>query len=411
MARADTPTWLPLDTWAKIMGANPLYFNGLSSNTLFPGTQCGTPWQQFSWQNAGQVARDDLAYAIREAERKIAGEVGYNLIPDWTVDERIPTTRPADPTLFSGNGLNVRGLRKSVQTQKGWIISGGKKTKTLIEAGLAVTRSDPDGDGYSELMTVTVTTSLTDANQIRLFYPGENGKDEWEIRPIKVTMQGVGATVEFDSWQLVDPDLQILVAKQSEGIDAEVDGNYLTTIDAYRVFNDPQSQLQLLWEGDSLLLCDCGSSTCVHCQHSVQDGCMLARDLRLGMFTYAPGIWNAANENFDTTAPAVLRDPESVRTWYYSGWQDKSLDRPRVEMDRFWQTAVAYYAAALLDRPTCACDNVTEFVKKWRKNVTFTSDAGAFQVSPYQIDNNLGSSMGALFALKRIDEEGRKIGR
>ena len=49
-----------------------------------------------------------------------------------------------------------------MSAMKGHIISGGIRATTLIEAGVAIVRTDADGDTYKELCTVSVTTGFTD---------------------------------------------------------------------------------------------------------------------------------------------------------------------------------------------------------------------------------------------------------
>lgn len=416
MARATTKTWLPLDTWAAIMGLNPLHFNGLVSSTMFPATVCGQPWKQFAWQDADKISREDLAEVIRSAELQIAGELGYNLIPDWTIAERVSTVRPADPMLYNANALNIRGQRASIQAEKAHIISGGKLVKSLITAATAITRTDSNGDGYDDVMTIAVTTTITDADEIKVYYPGESGADEWEIRPLKtVTFSGGVATITFNAWQLVDPDEQSKIATDgdAQGLAAETAGNYLTTADVYRVYNDPQSQVQFLWEGigNVFAACSCGGANCSTCGFDAQDGCLMVRDERLGILSYAAATWDSDDEEFDVTALSVGRNPDQLRLWYYSGWRDLSLDTPNKTMDRHWQLAVAFYAASLLDRSTCGCNNFEAQINFWRRDKSRSGGDLGFTISPHQLDNPFGTTEGAHYALRRVDEPGRKVGR
>src|SRR3990167_9887743 len=94
MARSDIKTWMPLDRWFQIIGIKPLHANQLASNNLLPDNVCGEVWFQYSHQHADRVGRDDIAMAIQAAELEIAAEVGYNLMPDWTVEERISYPEP-----------------------------------------------------------------------------------------------------------------------------------------------------------------------------------------------------------------------------------------------------------------------------------------------------------------------------
>jgi len=149
MARANTVTWLALDRWAEIMGLHPFHFNGLTSSTYLSQISCGTPWFQYAWQNASRLSREDIAYAIRTAERRIAEEVNYHLIPDWEVTENIRYKRPGVPGVWNIAGRSPRGQLQSVRTRYGHVLSGGVRVKTGIET-VAVVRSDEDGDGYSD---------------------------------------------------------------------------------------------------------------------------------------------------------------------------------------------------------------------------------------------------------------------
>ena len=405
MARAKTVTKLPLDSFAEILGINPIHFNGMYSDVT--RSDCGQPYFQFAYQDAHKIAREDLARAISTAERRIENYIGYNLIPDWNQELR-RTTRPASPELY-GTALTPRLSRKSISTSKGYLISGGQRATTLITAGVAVVRTDEDSDTYFETMTAAVTTAVADY-EIRAFYPGKSGAKEWEIRPIEVSSTGGVATIVFKSWQLVDPDLQSQLSPDASGIDGDAAASYLTTIDVYRVYNDPQEQVQFMWE-NLPGSCDCGSSTCATCAWSVQNGCLQVRDNRIGYVTYAPGTWDAASNGFLSAEFSVGREPEKMRLWYYSGWEDLSLDCPRTEMDFYWAEAVAVYAVGLLDRAVCECTNVSNYFDYWREDLARQGKDRAFQISASQADNVFGSTRGAIFALGACTQEGRRVAR
>ena len=409
MARSDTITWLSLDEWAQIMGINPLHFNGLSS-TLFNNNVCGDIWFQYSWQHSDRIGLDDVALAIKEAEDEISREVGYNLIPDWTVEERKPYTRPLVPGTYNLSGTNPRGLFKSVELRKGHVISGGVRAKTAIELGSAVVRSDPNGDGYSELCTVTVATTVTDENEIHAYYVGKSGADKWEIRPIDVVISGGVATITFKSWQIVDgSDLDTFNATAKDG---DAVGSYDTTIDVYRVYNDPATQVQFMWENNPFANC---CTTCSACTLGTQAGCFHMRNPRLGMVVPAPASWSSSSEAFTTASWTNCREPDQIRFWYYSGYQDKSIDRYDVRMSPYWKTAVAYFAASKLDRPVCGCSNVQQFIDRWRTDVMankFSDGTGmSINVTPEQLTNSLGSTFGAIYAWKRINQNGVKVSK
>lgn len=404
MARASIRTKLPLDRFAEILGINPLHFNQLYSELT--RQDCGEVYFQYAHQDLHKISREDIARAIRRAEDKIENYIGYNLLPDWT-NEYVRTTRPARPELY-GMGYAPRWDRKSVSANKGYVITGGQKAQTLIEAGVAVVRSDVDGDGYDETMTATATTTATVEEEIRAYFPGESGAEAWEIRPISVSIAAGVATITFKSWQLVDPDLQ--QGFNAASIDGDAAASYLDTIDVYRVYTDISEQVLFMWEAlpDT---CDCGSTTCLTCSWSTQNGCLQVRDSRLGIVTFTPGTWSASDEGFLTAEWSVSREPEKMRLWYYSGWRDLTLDGPSVEMDRFWADAVAIYSVALLDRRVCECTNVSNFFDHYREDLARQGSQVAFQISPSIADNAFGSTRGAIYARGCCAQEGRRVAK
>lgn len=401
MARSDIKTWLPLDEFARILGISPLSFNQLSSN-LTPNNVCGDIFFQYSWQHSDRIGRDDIALAIYEAEQAMAREAGYNLMPDWTVEERLPYPQPANPTVY-GMGVNTRWQEKSVEANKGLMISGGLKTKTLIQAGAAVIRTDADVDQFAETCTVTVPTTLTDKNEIHAYYPSKDGDDGWEIRPIKVTFSGANVIITFKVWQIVAANQ--MDAINAQPLDADSAASFETTVDIYRVYNDPSTQVQFMWENAP----DC-CGTCTACQLGTQAGCFHIRDQRLGFVVPTPGTYVSADGAFTPTEWSACREPDQIRLWYRSGYVDQSLARPYAELSEYWKTAIAYFAASKFERAVCGCSNVNQFIEKWRRDAAFSSqEEGGFTVTAEIAANRLGTSMGALYAWRKINQNGMRI--
>lgn len=398
---AEQQTWLSQDEWATIIGLNPIHFNGLAS-TLFGNNVCGEGFFEHSWQNADRVGREDIRMAIKQAEMQIAAEVGYNLMPDWTIAERLAYPQPMFAEAVGYGGGNMRGLYKSIEAPRGWLLSGGVRTKAVIQAGVAVTRSDVDSDQFQETCRVTANVDFTDTNLVHLYYPGKSGDDCYEIRPIKVAISGGVATIEFKIWQIV-------AANQKDRLDVEVldaadPASYETTVDVYKVYNDPSTQAQFLWEGGG-----CGS--CTACQLGTQTGCFHLRDARLGFLAPSPGTWDSADEEFDYAEWSACREPDQIRLWYYSGFVDWRSPRPYAELSPYWKYAVAYYAASLLDRPVCGCSNVNQFIEKWRVDLLYADENNGYTVTPDFAANRLGTTTGALYAYRRIHQNGVRINK
>lgn len=414
MGRATTPTLLPIDRWAELLGISPIIWNQMFSDNFGPSADCGDPWYQYAWQNPEFTSREDIARAINEAEGMITSAMGYFPMPDWTVQERKQTTRPAKPELIARTNTNVRGFHKSIELDHGYLISGGRRAQSEITLATAVTFTDADGDGYAETATAAVTTDVDDC-EIRAYLPGRSGDFAYEIRPIVVTSTGGIATLTFKRWQMVDPDLQEHLSAElpANRIDAEVAGNYLTTIDVYRVFNDPQSQVTLMWEQPSVGCNQCDGSGCLACSFSTQTGCMFVRDERLGFVGYRPGTWDATDEVFDRADLVICRDPEQLRLWYYSGWEstDPRVSCPRTQMDPQFEMAVVHLSVTLLDRDVCSCNNAERFVGHWQEDLSRLGRDVSHQVTPRDLGNPFGPTRGAIAAWKAINMNGRRIRR
>jgi hypothetical protein len=414
MARAETLTKLPLDRWAQIMGLNPMHFNGVFMQT--PANQpnvCAQPWLQHSFQSADRVSREDVANAIAQAEGDMEKELNFRLRPSWEVDEWDPTVRPWRPELHNLSNTDLRGFGPVTSVDWGYFVTGGFRAKEVIEAGAAIVFSDNDNDGYSETATITVSVSITNECEVALYYPVGGpvinaGEDKWQIRPIDVFISAGVATITCARHQLVDADRQsdlIPPADDSHlrGVDGAVDANFLGTVDVYRVYNDPQQQVQLLWEPKGCS--SCSGTGCAVCSYSVQMGCLLLRGVpRNSNIVYRPAVWNTTDLDFDTAAWSVKREPDLIRVWYYAGWRDRTLACPTLQMDPFYERAVAYYAAALLDRPICECNNIQSWIEQWRKDMASQpSGGGSFQNSPGVLNNQFGTTKGAVFAWNRLD--------
>lgn len=406
MARSDIRTWLSLDEFGQIIGLSPFGLNQLHHPTLQQGTACGEEFFQSSWQHADRVGRDDIAQAIYEAEQEISREVGYNLMPDWVLDERrdYPRSRLAEGF---GVGLNVRALNKSVETTKGLVIAGGFRRKVLVQAGVSVSLSDVDSDGYQETCTVTVPVAITNTSEVRLFYPAKSGDDGWEIRPIKVAINGGQAVCTFKRWQIAAANQ--MDSFSANVLDATLASSYETTVDVYYVYNDHSTQAAFLWENEGGCTDCCGS--CAACQFGSQNACFHTRDPRLGFVVPTPATWNETTEEFDSALWSVCREPDQVRLWYYSGYVDNHMARPYAELSPYWKAAVAYYAASKFDRPVCGCSNVMQFIERWRMDAAFANDNGSFNLTAEQGSNRLGTSMGALYAWRRINQNGVRISK
>lgn len=391
------------------MQISPTHFNGVYVNTP---TTCAQPWFQFGFSANDRVGREELALAIAEAESTIEGYLGYNIAPAWEVDEWRPTSRPARPELMNTNSRDLRGYAQPVQTSKGYLISGGIRSKELISAAATVTYTDDDGDGYKETATITAPTTHTNECDISLYFAQEDpaipdaAMDEWEIRDIRASIAGGVVTIKARREQFVRPSVQerfIIPEDDSHlrGVDGKNDASFVTTVDVYRTYNDPQRQVQFLWEPRGCS--DCSGTGCSACSYQVQYGCLSGRENpRLGIAAYHPATWNAETLAFDSTSWAGSQQPDMVRLWYYSGWEAKGRGCLTRRMDPKFERIVAYYAAALLDRPVCSCNNVQAFIEQYQADYATSITEKGKRLNQDEFTNPFGTRFGQLSAWRKL---------
>lgn len=399
---AETVTKLSLARYARLLGINPLHFAGVTVPAL-AATSCESIWFQHSWQESDAASREDVARCIAEAEAAIENILGYRLLPSWETDEWHETIRAYRPEWFK-IGINQRGFADAVKTDWGQFLTGGICSRDLIARSTAIVWSDGDGDGYKETGTITFATTALNGCELRVFYPGKNGDPEWEIRPVTVVLGGGAATVTFRRELCVLESIaELLANRQVPGADGMDDNHFLDEVDVYRVYNDPQRQVQMLWEPSSLLCGGCGEGGCPVCAYSTQYGCLHARGRRdVGLVAYTPADWSATDLTFINTSFIQSRQPDAVRLWYYAGLRGEDSCSDIIMSDR-WARAVAYYATALLDRTSCSC-NAARF-DHWQADLAFVSgsnELGTYNISQNDLDNPFGTRRGMVHAWKMI---------
>lgn len=385
MAWSETLTKLPLDTWAKFFGINPLHFNGVYVPDF--AEVCSGVFNQYEWQAADMVGRDAIGLAIFMAEDIIEKHLGFRLLPSWEVEEWQELQRPYHPEGFN-NLLRLRGFSTGVRTDWGHIIAGGIKKSTTIQAGVAIVYSDVDGDGYTETATVTVVNNAitgVDGCELHVFFPGDTTK---EVRPVTVTVVGNTATFVFRREQVVKPDL--LTGFTVASLLAKDNANFLTTVDVIRITNDNSQQALLSWSYDS-------STAAAYLS--------LIGKPRFGEVEVVPGVYDATALTWSKAWNSVCFMPDRVQLWYYAGYRERNRTCPFVVMSPFWQHTVAMLSASYIDRPPCSCIGVEATWEGWTRDFAYIS--GAEELSRYQITkddlgNPIGTKYGQIMAWKRI---------
>lgn len=411
MARAETRTLLALDEFARILGIHPLHFNQVvySIESDDRGLVCEEPLLQYSWMRADKTGREELAEVIATAEQHIAQWLGFLPAPAWqVVDATYP--RPANPTLFNGSAVDLRGYNQAVEARLGYVISGGREGKSLIAGAAAVVYSDADNDGYEETATITVATTVTDTDEIAVFYPGESGDNAWEVRPLRtVSIAGGVAVITVWRHQLLMPDLQRGFGEAaSRAADATNVAAFLGAVDVYRRYNEPSIQAEFSWS-PTASPCSClVAGSCASCTWSMQYGCVVTRDARLGVVAAIPANWNAGTQEFDASTFVMFRAPDRIKLYLRSGYRSGTINRPLSNMDEGLARAITYYAASMLDRPLCGCKPLEAQVAYWRTDLAAlkTTQVGStsFRVNDRILNNPLGTTKGAVNAWQIISK-------
>lgn len=402
------PTKLPLATFAKILGIHPLHFEGVNYTPDDRSANiCSETLMQYAWQESDKIGREEVAQAIADAEDMMENRLGWRLIPTWEADEWRMTARSHVPEFAVYNNRDVRGRSSVVKSKWGYVLTGGVEIKTALELGANITWSDEDGDGDNDTGTVVVAvTSAVEECEVEAYYPGHSGLAEYQIRPINVEISGGNATITFRRELVVAEEL--LESLEPRGAVWETDGDFLAEIDVYRHYNDPATQVTLMWEPNN----SCGSCNelgCTSCQYSVQTGCLhLRSEPREGLLGYTPGSYDSTTGNFTVQAMIAHRTPDIARLYYRAGYV-----APRgcpMAMDMKWARTVTYLAASLLDRPMCSC--MQEKWAWWREDLALLSGGEGSQNSTYSFEsrkaageNPFGTRRGALYAWTRVAKD------
>lgn len=386
MARASTRTILSLERFAQVLGISPLEINQIT------GTGCGNPMFQYAWQHPGRIGREDLAYAIQNAEDIIFDFLGFYPGVVWS-EEVFPISPRAR------NALTVTGL--------GMFIEGGQRASDLIDDEADVIYDDSDDDDYDDRATITVTVPTgTDPDEIKVFYPGHSGEEAWEIRPLSVSVSGTTATITGKSWQFTTEALQeMLEPDELDRADATI---YLEDVEIYRVYNDPSQQAQ--FEGHSYSCYACSGSGCVACTTVEQTACIRSVAPSQGVLSFIPATWNADLSAFaQADWTCNMGRPARIRAWLRSGWRDprrttlrNTILDPRVER------AIAVLTMGLIgEEGLCTC--LAGIHNRWAIDRAATPlgdpDGGYdFKLSQLDLRNAFGTTNGAYEAWRLLRE-------
>lgn len=422
-------TCLSLGRYAQILGIVPVFFWQAYTPSLdvFPlPLQSGDKiWYQHAWQSADKVSREDLMWAIFDAEQQIADWLGYWPCPRWIDDEVHSYPRHYNRQAY-GNGYNVRGQFKSIPLKYGKLIEAGQRATTLIDTATngdsTLIYSDDDGDGFYETATVTATTALTDACELKVYQVNKGGDQRWEIRPWrKKTVSGGTITFVFDSWLFINPNLFEAYPAAVTGnspIDISDVTNYVTEVEVRREYNDTTAiSAQFYWERAPYFILggvcgSCGGVGCGACNLTTQDGCIHIRDVDRGIAVPTPASYSSDSAAWSMSTWSECREPDQVKVWYRAGDQSQEYLRGTVcdPLPHLWARAIAYLATARLERSFCGQSNATRMAEELQIDLS-AGQPLSFNVSPDALGNPFGTRRGEVQAWQMLSRFGKQLMR
>ena len=413
-------TLLSLGRYADIMGLPGPHFWGGTLGNAFPPGSCSAIWRKYPWQANDMTSRLELAQAIYTAEEEIARLIGYYPAPVWIEHEPHPYPRHHRPDAY-GAAVDNRLRHKSLSLKWGRFIQAGVRAVTLVATATTATGAlayaDPDGDGYNEIASVVVPTTLTDVSELKLYHPGHSGEQEWEIRPLLAkTANGVTATFTLWSWLLVKPSLYETFPTTSvnptDPIDLTAAASLETSVDVYREYTDSSEPSAVFyWEPDphqALPLAGscsvCGGTGCVACAHTTQDGCLFVRDILQGLVGVQPAAYSDTDAAWTASAWSVCREPDIVKVFYHAGDQDDKYLAGRTydPLSDFWAETIAWLATTRLERGVCACANATALFNWLREDITERTRDLSHYVTYDALRSPFGTRRGEVIAYRRV---------
>jgi hypothetical protein len=407
---------LPLENWRQMMQFHPWHFWGLADSGLLKAYEgCSPLTRQYAWQNSDAASRSEVVQAVETAEQRLFDELDF-----W------PAPAYGSETVAYPWSSGAWGRWPNIQLGTQYVQAAGVEALTLISAGAAVAFSDTDSDGYNDTFTVgPVATTVTDTSEIVVYFAATDRfagpdystdvSDRWRVQPIRVSIGGGNATIKGPAWLLIRPVLYEGIANiGASGLDPATAANFATTLDVYRRSTDRDgtttatSQAAITWETrpcHGWWCCECTGVVSGSEHDPAATALALARvglrDAVHGIVSIGEAAYNASTSTWSEECPVWCDAPDRVVVRTLAGYPLAANG----QMDPFWQTVVARFAAAELARPICGCEDANRELFRWQFDLARTSGSGdeAYgAISARDLDNPFGTRRGHVWAWRAI---------
>ncbi len=415
---------LPLESWRQIMQFHPFWFWGITDTDLLKTVDgCNPITRQYAYQNSDAASRTEIAAAIATAEQRLFDELDF-----WPAPAYVRET-----VLYPWQG-QAWGRWGSVQLSAQHVQAIGVEAHTAIALATAVAYTDADSDGYMDTFTVgPVATTVTDPDEIALYFAAADRFDgpdystdvgeRWRVMPVRISLSGGMVTIKGPAWLLVKPITYEGVTNiGANGLApttaASTPAHFATMLDIYRRYPDATgttattAAATLTWETRPChgVWCCCDGCSQTTTQGSASDPSATAtalarvglRDPVHGIVSLGEAVYNSTTGIWSETCCSSCDTPDRATISYLSGYP---LDS-RGQMDPFWQTVVARFAAAELARPICGCDDANRELARWQLDLARTgaTDELYGAISQEDLSNPFGTRRGAVFAWRAIQD-------
>jgi hypothetical protein len=389
---------LPLDEWRRILGIHPFHFWQLQNTALAPVTSaCNTLVFEASWQYADAVGRSDIVRAIQHAEDKLTDYLNFAPAPRQEYDElAFPQFYDARNTYLSSSDAQGRWLSFNLKKRKVQTLG----TLTVAAIGdAAVTLSDIDGDGLDDTFTLSIATTVTDPDQIAVYFDttdrfdGSGISERWRIQPVTVSISGGTATIKGRAWTIVKPVQYSGVGRAALEATGAV---YATTLTVARHAIDTTQQGEWIWEATP----DGGCDTNDPSSYLSQTARYIVRNSDAGIVAGEAAEYDTDALLWGATAWPVAYAPERARVYYTAGYTDGGP-----VMSEWMKIIVARLAAAELAAPICGCKVANRELSRWQFDLATSgasADAEGYQMSFEDMNCPFGTRRGQVYAWKEI---------